>query len=302
VVTDQRSKAAVLVALWRMARPPIWLVSLAPLYIGNVLATRDLVPGWSFGLAMFVMGPLAWGAALCINDVHDLAGDRRNPRKSQAPLVRGAVSSAAARVAAHVFACSALIGAAVVGWWLAAATAAFLVLGWAYSVPPVRLKTRPGADVVTNALAVGGLALVAGWLVERPLPSFPWAFLPQGLLVAAALYIPTTLVDLEADARSEYPTVATRFGRHVAYEAGFAAWIAANIGAVALSLADHVIPRRMFVVLLLTAPTLVIAYHRLIGAARSPAALVRGIVVVSLLFLVPGTVFVLMYTGTWAAG
>ena len=303
--TEPRGASAVVVAaavaLWRMARPPIWLVSLVPLYLGNVLATRATLPDWSFVLTMFVMGPFAWAAALYINDVHDLAGDRHNPRKASAPLVGGALSAAAARVAAYAFATLALVGAAFVGRGLAAVTAGFLALGWAYSVPPVRLKTRPGADVITNAVAVGGLALLAGWVVERPLRSFPWWLLPQGLAVAAALYIPTTLVDFEADAVSDYPTVATRLGRRAAYQLGLVAWIAANLGAVALSLADAVIPRRMLGVQLVAAPVLVFAYHRLIGRAPTPAALLRGLVLVSWLFLVPSAVFVLMYTGVWAA-
>ena len=39
------------------------------------------------------------------------------------------------------------------------------------------------------------------------------------------------------------------------------------------------------------------AFHQLIGRARNPAGIVRGIVVCSLTFLVSNSVFAVMYTG-----
>jgi chlorophyll synthase len=331
---ERATTAEVVVALWHMARPPIWVVSLLPLWVGHLLATRTLLPGfdrwtafWAGAsgtgadardfwatcrlavddaapllLAAFVFGPAAWAAALLINDVHDLAGDRRNPRKQDTPLVRGAVSPAFARRAAYGFGMAALIGAATLSVAFCAVTATFLVLAWAYSVPPLRLKSRPGADVLVNAVGVGTLPLLAGWTVTRPLASFPWAMLAQGFLVAVALYVPTTLVDHAADAAAGYRTLATRLGPRVAYELGITAWIAANAGAVLLAALNVVIPREMLPVLVLAAPALVAAYHLLIGRARGPAQMIRGIVLVSGLFLVPNAIFALMYTGLWVPG
>ena len=229
----------VVVALWHMARPPIWVVSLVPLWVGHLLATRTIVPGfdrwarfwagasgtgaratdfWETGrlalgdagpllMAMLVLGPMGWAAALLINDVHDLAGDLGNPRKQSTPLVRSVLSPTFARRAAYGFGAAALAGAATVSAALVAVTATFLVLAWAYSVPPVRLKSRAGADVCVNAIGVGALPLLAGWSVVRPLASFPWVMLAQGMAVAVALYVPTTLVDHEADAAAGYQTL-----------------------------------------------------------------------------------------------
>ena len=44
------------------------------------------------------------------------------------------------------------------------------------------------------------------------------------------------------------------------------------------------------------------AYHLLIGHARGPAQLVRGIVVISWMFLAPNVMFALIYTGLWVPG
>ena len=69
-----------------------------------------------------------------------------------------------------------------------------------------------------------------------------------------------------------------------------------------LSALDVVISRRMLLVLAVAAPVLVVAYHLLIGHARGPAQLVRGIVVISWMFLAPNVMFALIYTGLWVPG
>jgi chlorophyll synthase len=124
--------------------------------------------------------------------------------------------------------------------------------------------------------------------------------LALGIAVAVAFYAPTTLVDYDADLAAGDDTLATRFGYQQAYRLGLVAWAGANASVVVLSALDVVIPREMLPVLFLAAPVLVAAYSLLIGRARESVELVRGIIVVSWLFLVPSVIFALMYTGLWA--
>jgi chlorophyll synthase len=310
------------------------MVSLVPLWVGYLLATRTIVPGferwagfWARAsesgaqstdfwescrqmltegrpllLAMVVFGPLGWAAALAINDVYDFAGDRSNPRRQNSPLVSGALSPTFARRAAYGFAMATLIGAGAVSTDFVMIAAVFLVLAWCYSVPPVRLKSRAGADVLVNAIGVGALPMLAGWTVARPIASFPWIMLAQGVMVAVALYVPTTLVDHDADLAVGYATLSTRLGYEHAYHIGFAAWTSACIGAAALSALDVVIPKQMLPVLVVAAPVLIAAYHFLIGRAHGPAQVVRGIVIVSWMFIVANVTFALMYTRLWIPG
>jgi chlorophyll synthase len=305
------------------------MVSLVPLGLGNLLATRSVAPGfarwtmsWAGGaesgasssefwrlcretlgearplcLAVLVWGPLGWAAALAINDVHDLAGDRTNPRKQGSPLVSGALSLTFARDAAYGFATAALLVAAAVGIGFLVITAAFLILAWCYSVPPARLKSRAGADVLVNAAGVGALPLLAGWTITRPVVSFPWIMLAQGMAVTVALYVPTTLVDHDTDAAAGYKTCSTRLGYRRAYRVGLLAWTSACVGAVVLAGVNVVIPRPMLPVLIVAAPVLVCAYHFFIGRACGSMQGVRGIIVVSWMFLVPNVMFALMYAG-----
>ncbi|MFV2176289.1 UbiA family prenyltransferase [Actinomadura sp. LOL_016] len=302
----------ILFDLWLIARPAIWLVSLVPFYVGHLLATRWLVAGQDACVpptgecvravapvltGLVVWGPLVWLAVLAINDAFDLDGDLRNPRKGDTPLVEGRLGVRGALVAAHVTAAGALAVALTVRPAFALVTLGFLVLGWLYSVPPVRLKDRPGFDVATNAAGVGGLALLAGWTVVRPVDGFPWAMAAQGVLVATALYVPTTVTDYKADLASGYTTIAVRLGPRRAYRIGLGAWTAACAGTVALAAAGHVFPQRTLWVQVLFAPLLVRLYHRYLGRAREPGEVVHGIVLVCWVFLVPYLVFALTYTG-----
>lgn len=318
--------------LWRLSRPEIWVLSWFPLYVGRLLASRELVPsealirefllkasgdgatmdeflrfGWGwfvaeadFLLASIVMGPLLWAATILINDVHDLRGDRLNARKARSPLVQGLVDRGTAHAWAYVFAVLALAGAAAVGLTFLLLVFGCLLLAWAYSVPPLRWKTVPGADVLVNAVGVGILAGLAGWVLEAPLLGAPFEFIPQSLLVAVAIYVPTTLVDYEADLEAGYRTIATRLGVARAYRLGFAAWVLANLGALLLAWNGWILPRAMLPFLLVFCPLLVWEYHYLIGKARDPVERLRGITVATFTFLAVNAIFALMYTGWWA--
>ena len=276
------------------------MVSLLPFWIAHVLATHELVPSHhrrELLIATLVIGPVLWASASWVNDACDVDGDRMNPRKADSPLVRGVLSARAVWRGAAAAAIAAVALSLTVNMAFALVVAGALALAWAYSVPPVRLKTRPGADLAANALAVGVVTLLAGWTVTRPLGEFPWYVLPQGLLVATALYVPTTLVDADSDRRSGYRTIATTLGDRRAYLVGWTAWVLSCAGAVLLAALDVLVPRQMLWVFAATIPLLLWEYEVLIGRARDSAGIVRGIVVCSLTFLVSNSVFALMYTG-----
>jgi 4-hydroxybenzoate polyprenyltransferase len=329
--TAESQPVGILRIIWRLSRPPVWMVSILPVFMGHMLASRELLPGlerwgaltaratsegvsagqvWStftawigdartFLLALLVMGPLVWGATLAINDAYDVAGDRLNPRKAHAPVVRGLITPAVARRIAYFFAVAALAVAASIGLFFMLLVGAFLALAWAYSVPPLRLKTRPGADLAVNALGIGVIAVLAGWSAVRPLSEFPWIVLVQGVLVATAVYVPTTLVDEAADRASGFLTLATAYGRERAYRIGWRAWSASCAGAVVLAATNTVVPRRMLPIFALSLPVLLWEYHALIGKARDERAIARGTIICSLTFAASNFIFALMYTGVW---
>jgi chlorophyll synthase len=281
-----------------VGRPAFWVVSVVPYYVGVLLATHRLVPpteDWPrLLIGALVMGPLLWLAVLAINDAYDLPGDLLNPRKSKSPLLDGRVSVEGAKRLAVAAGIASLAAGGYVGWVFTLGVLLALMLGWAYSVPPLRLKTRAGFDVAVNSLALGAFGPLAGWAAVTPdLRGFPWLMALQGTLVAAGLYLPTTLADLDADRAAGYQTIAVRLGARTTYRLGFGAWIAAAGLSVVLAAAGTVIPRSMLVLEIVMVPVLVAAYRRFIG----PGQTFKGVIVVASLFLCPCGAFALTYTG-----
>ncbi|WP_238158195.1 UbiA prenyltransferase family protein [Kribbella voronezhensis] len=281
-----------------VGRPAFWAVSVVPYYVGVLLATHRLIPApseWArLLLGALVMGPLLWLSVLAINDAHDLPGDLLNPRKSKSPLLDGRVSVRTAKGIAAIAGTASLAAGFAVGVVFALGVLLAVVLGYAYSVPPVRLKTRAGFDVAVNSLALGTFGPLTGWAaVTNDLSGFPWLMALQGTLVAVGLYLPTTLADLEADRAAGYRTIAVRLGASTTYRLGFAAWIAAAGLSVVLAAADLVIPRSMLALEIVMVPVLIAAYRRFIG----PGQTFKGVVVVASLFLSPCVAFALTYVG-----
>lgn len=74
-----------------------------------------------------------------------------------------------------------------------------LIIGWIYSVPPIRLKSRPIFDLLANAIGYGTIAFSLGWLAETRfsihtlLNSLPY------LLCVGSTFITTTLPDIKGD-------------------------------------------------------------------------------------------------------
>ncbi|WP_432967444.1 UbiA prenyltransferase family protein [Dactylosporangium sp. CA-233914] len=285
--------AAVLVAV---SRPWFWPVSWVPAYLGTVLASHAWLPAradWPrSAVALLVLGPLVWGAVLAQNDLHDLDSDRANPRKAGAPLVTGRITPRRLRMSYRLSAAAGVAFALFVSPLFVLGVAGVLALGWAYSVPPLRLKTRPGWDVAINALVVGAVSPAAGWTITRSPWEFPWPFAVIGVLFAAALYVPTTVTDLAADASAGYTTFAVRFGARFAHRLGTALWGAALAFSLVCAALDTLVPRSTLVPQLFMAPVLLAAYAAL---TRRPS--IPRLAALSILFGIPTIGFALAYIG-----
>jgi 4-hydroxybenzoate polyprenyltransferase len=251
-------------ALVAMSRPWFWPVSWVPAYVGTVLAGGGWLPAAHdvprFLVALLVLGPLVWGAVLAQNDLHDLASDRTNPRKADAPLVLGTVEPQRMALWYRMLVVSAIGTGLVVGPLFALGVAAVLAVGWAYSAPPLRLKTRPGADVAVNAFVVGVVSPVAGWSITRAPWTFPWQIALIGFLFTAALYLPTTVADLPADRGAGDLTFAVRHGRRFTYRLGVLLWAAGLAVSLASALTGGPVPHSTVSGQLLLAPVVLVAH------------------------------------------
>lgn len=280
-----------------VSRPWFWPVSWVPAYLGTVLANHAWLPARAdlprALVALLILGPLIWGAVLAQNDLHDLRSDRTNPRKATAPLVTGALSAERLRRWYYAIAGATLVSALVVGPLFVLGVLAVLLLGWAYSVPPLRLKTRPGWDVAVNALVVGVVSPAAGWAITRTPWEFPWPFAVIGLLFAAALYLPTTVTDLAADTGAGDTTFAVRYGPRFAYLLGLGLWGSALAVSLVCAWLDVLVPRSTLTAQLVMVPVLLGAYAIL---TRRPT--IPRLALISVLFGVPTIGFALAYVGS----
>lgn len=282
----------------RMSRPRFWLASFVPIHLGYVLATHRLIPRLSDAptllLAAVVTGPLLWLAVLAFNDAHDLDSDKANPRKADSPLVSGRMSPRIASRIGTVAGATAVVAAAPLGFLFSFGTALMVALGWVYSAPPLRLKAQPGADVLLNSGAVGILGPLGGWVaITGTTDGFPWPIAVIGVLAAAALYLPTTIADHDADRSVGIRTTAVVLGPRATFELGFALWLGSAAVAFVLAMGGVVVDESLLPMHVIMAPVLLTLYRVLLRNRPD----FRAITIVAGAYGVPCAAFVLTYVG-----
>jgi chlorophyll synthase len=194
-------------------------------YIWFVLVTTLLgaaAGGGSFGwplLGVIAANWLAVGFAFMINDIEDAPDDALNPAKlHRNPVSSGDLSLRSARVYSYGAAglsavLYALLGRAPFLWGMACLTLAYL-----YSARPVRLKTIPGADLISHGLMLAGLQFLAAHATFGGGSSWQWT-LPLAFVVSISLYgqLFNQLRDLEGDLKAGLTHTASVLGSRTAH-------------------------------------------------------------------------------------
>jgi len=155
----------------RSLRPGQWVKNVlvfAPLiFAQQALDPRALVRS----LAAFAIFCLASGTVYLVNDLLDRASDREHPIKRRRPIASGALSPAAATVAAALLGAGTLLAAATLDPRLTLVLGTYLVVNLAYSRT---LKHMVILDVMTVAagfvlrVVAGGIAVgvtLSSWLL-----------------------------------------------------------------------------------------------------------------------------------------
>lgn len=216
----------------RVSRPLLWLNTAMLWVLGLLVLER--APAWP-DLAMILYFTLPFNLWLHgINDVYDFESDRLNERKQSD---EGALLPRAAHTPLvwTVFIWNLPFWGvalwqgtplAVVG------LAAFLLLGWAYSAPPVRGKSRPFVDSLINTAYLLPYLIALAW---HDAPADLWrASLPAALAFAAwsiASHAFTSIQDIEADRAGGIATVATFLGARRASWFALGFYVAAAVAA-----------------------------------------------------------------------
>lgn len=155
--------------------PPMWAFGCGVVAAGAPLDGRAA----AVALGVCVAGPLVCGASQATNDWHDRHVDAVN--EPGRPIPSGRVAPAWALGLAVAWSGLALLAAAPLGAWVLAAAALGLLLGWAYSAPPLRLKREGWLGALAVGLSYEGLAWLTGSAVATA------GAAPTGRAIALAL-------------------------------------------------------------------------------------------------------------------
>ncbi len=157
--------------------PPMWAFMCGAVSAGSTLIDRPLL----IVAGICLTGPLVCGASQVVNDWFDRHVDAIN--EPNRPIPSGRVPGNIGLYFAIVWSIVALAWSLLLGEWVFFATIGGLILAWAYSAPPVRLKSNGWWGNAAVGLSYEGLAWITGAAVflEGQLPAYP-------ILLIAALY------------------------------------------------------------------------------------------------------------------
>jgi 1,4-dihydroxy-2-naphthoate octaprenyltransferase len=233
--------------LWRLADPKISLTSAVGIYLGTAMAAQAGPIAWGWlavvSLAFFAMevAKNAWGDVVdwdSGNDTLVAEEDKTDFSGGKRVLVDKLLSRRqAVAIAAATTALGLALGTAIVffrepeAFWLGLVG---LALGWSYHGPPLKFAYRGlgEADVV---LIYGPAVVLATYAtLTQNIWSWPvfWLALPQGLIIAAFLWV-NQFPDYHADRKAGKMNLVARLGKPAAAKA-FPFWY---LAALALTVA-----------------------------------------------------------------
>jgi lycopene elongase/hydratase (dihydrobisanhydrobacterioruberin-forming) len=225
-----------------------WGVSLIPFYMSWVFASHELIiaPSWEtefldLFLGFLVVGPFLGGSTLLFNDYWDYDVDRISKRKSEFPLPKGLVPRSTVLKLSIAFMVIAIVVSLIIEPVFAVIISICIFLSIIYSAPPIRVKGRPGFDVILNSTGAGILCSLGGWSLVEPLSEYPFWWLVAMFFGVAAIYIPTTIIDHDSDEKKGIATLAVRLGTQRAFYLGLVCITMANSAVMVMGLRNYLI-------------------------------------------------------------
>ena len=209
--------------LLKLSRPRFWLYLAGPVAIGVIFAvdsTAELFTPLTVGMALYFLLP-ANVYLYGVNDIFDADVDEANPKKETKEIRFGGERFVVAAVVLSGLGLLALFPLVDrVAWpWLAG----FGLLATQYSAPPLRFKTTPFLDSLSNGLYVlPGAAAYAAVAGGHP----PLLAVAGGWLWTMAMHTFSAIPDIEPDRAAGIRTTATALGERRTYRYCGACWTA----------------------------------------------------------------------------
>jgi 4-hydroxybenzoate polyprenyltransferase len=208
----------------RMSRPRFWLYLAGPVVVGVAYAATTIAELFApLAVALFAYFLLPANVLLYgVNDVFDADIDEENPKKEDREVrYRGD------RLVPVLVVCSGALGLAFLPFLPAAgaiALVAFLLLSVEYSAPPLRFKTTPVLDSLSNGLYVlPGVVAYAALAGAGP----PLLAVAAAWLWAMGMHTFSAIPDIDPDRAAGIRTTATLLGERRTYGYCAGCWLAA---------------------------------------------------------------------------
>ena len=190
-------------------RPLILIPAWNFLLIGSYLASRQGRFTVDIILGMIVY-TCVMGGVYILNQIMDIETDRLN--KKLFLLSGGYVTTKTAYIEMVILWSIAVLVSMKFGGVFLIFILVSIVMGVMYSLPPVKLKGKPVFDTLANGIGYGMVNFAIGWLLVR---EFNWhiflRFLPYFLSISA-VFINTTVVDIEGDRKANEITTGVFLG------------------------------------------------------------------------------------------
>jgi chlorophyll synthase len=200
-------------AVLELLKPITWFPPMWAFGCGAVSAGAT-VGDWPLLLAGIILaGPLLCATSQAVNDWFDREVDAIN--EPQRPIPSGRVPGRWGLYIAVAWSVLSLGVAATFGRWVFWAAAAGLVLAWAYSAPPARLKRNGWWGNAAVAVSYEGLAWVTGAAVVLAGAAPDWRIIAIAALYSAGAHGIMTLNDfksVEGDRRMGIGSLPARLG------------------------------------------------------------------------------------------
>jgi len=139
-----------------LLKPITWFAPMWAFACGTVASGASIEERWPYLLAgMLLAGPLICGTSQAVNDWFDRHVDAINEPNRVIPS--GRMPGQWGLRIAIINTLLSIVFAAFLGWWVLAAAIVGLVLAWAYSAPPLRLKRNGWMGNAAVGLCYEGL-------------------------------------------------------------------------------------------------------------------------------------------------
>ena len=184
-------------AVLELLKPITWFPPMWAFACGVVSSGAPVLPNARIALTGIVLaGPLVCAMSQAINDWHDRFVDAIN--EPDRPIPSGRIPGRWGLYVAGVWTLLSLMVAATLGRWVIIAAVIGLILAWAYSAPPFRLKRNGWLGNAACGFSYESLAWVTGAaaMLGGALPSTPTLIL--ALLYGAGAHGIMTLNDFKS--------------------------------------------------------------------------------------------------------